>query len=293
MIEACGLTKQYGTVKALDNVSFTLHSGTICGIIGHNGAGKTTLLKILAGLVSPSSGQLKMNGIPIEEDPVGIKTLIGYLPEESRLYENMTVVQYLTFFGELYGLTKKEILERGDRLLSSLSLDHEGKQIGNLSKGMKRKVAIARSLIHDPSILIYDEATSGLDPMTSRFITDYMIELKKAGKTIVLSAHNLFQVERICDIVIMLRQGVIVNSGSMEELRELFGSLTYDVFISHMSEKPGFPATPLSNGLYRVTVSSVNELNRVTTSVTQEGGTVERIESVYPTLEEMLVRVGK
>lgn len=293
MIEACGLTKQYGTLKALDNVSFTLHSGTICGIIGHNGAGKTTLLKILAGLISPSAGQLKMNGIPIEEDPVGIKTQIGYLPEESRLYENMTVVQYLTFFGELYGLSKKEILHRGDELLSSLSLDHGGKQIGNLSKGMKRKVAIARSLIHDPSILIYDEATSGLDPMTSRFITDYMIELKNAGKTIVLSAHNLFQVERICDMVIMLRQGVIVNSGSMEELRELFGSLTYDVFFSHVRDQPVIPATPLSNGLYRVTVSSVDELNSVTASVTQAGGYVERIESVYPTLEEMLVRVGK
>jgi len=293
MIEARGLTKQYGALKALDDVSFTLHAGTICGIIGHNGAGKTTLLKILAGLITPSAGEIQINGMPISDDPVGIKTLIGYLPEESRLYENMTVPNYLRFFGELYGLSKKTIQEQGDILLNSLSLDHGGKQIGNLSKGMKRKVALARSLIHDPSILIYDEATSGLDPMTSRFITSYLEKLRQSGKTIVLSAHNLSQVERICDMVIILKQGRIVNLGSMDELREFFGSVTYNVFFSGPYKNLSIPVTHLSSGLYRLTVPSVDELNRVTTSITEAGGYVERIESAYPTLEEMLVQIGK
>ncbi len=293
MIDVYQLTKRYGALSALDNVSFSLQPGTICGIIGHNGAGKTTLLKILAGLVTPTSGQVSMNGIPIQEDPVRIKSHIGYLPEESRLYEAMTVPDYLSFFGRLYGLSGDTIQKRENELLSSLSLDHGGKQIGNLSKGMKRKVALARSLIHDPSILIYDEATSGLDPMTSRFITGYLEDLGSSGKTIILSAHNLFQVERICNLVIILKQGKIVEMGNMDELRERFGTVTYGIFFTEPADGLPEKATRLADGLYRLEIVSIDELNKVTSTLTRSGSEIKRIESVYPTLEEMLVTVGK
>ncbi|MBN1167877.1 MAG: ABC transporter ATP-binding protein [Methanospirillaceae archaeon] len=293
MIDVYQLTKRYGALYALDNVSFSLQPGTICGIIGHNGAGKTTLLKILAGLVTPTSGQVSMNKIPIQKDPVRIKSHIGYLPEESRLYETMTVPDYLSFFGRLYGLSGDTIQKRENELLSSLSLDHGGKQIGNLSKGMKRKVALARSLIHDPSLLIYDEATSGLDPMTSRFITGYLEDLGSSGKTIILSAHNLFQVERICNLVIILKQGRIVEMGSMDELRERFGTVTYGVLFTEPAANLPEKATRLADRLYRLEVVSIDELNEVTTTLTRSGSEIKRIESVYPTLEEMLVAVGK
>ena len=144
----------------------------------------------------------------------------------------MTAENYLAFFGEIYGLSAQEIKVRSNQLFAALSLEPDGKKIGEFSKGMKRKVAIARSLIHDPKFLVYDEATSGLDPMTSRFIADYLRTLKKEGKTIVLSAHNLYQVEAVCDKVMILKRGKMVAFGNMNQLRDQFGSLTYTIFFS-------------------------------------------------------------
>ena len=144
MIDALNLTKVYSRVPALDDVSFHIEEGLIVGVIGHNGAGKTTLLKILSGLASPTSGQLSINGIDVIRDPDGIKAGLGYLSEESRLYETMTVDDYLSFFGEIYGLDARTIAERRDHLLKALSLEPNGKKIGEFSKGMKRKAAIDR-----------------------------------------------------------------------------------------------------------------------------------------------------
>ena len=208
---------------------------------GHNGAGKTTLLKIIAGLVAPPSGELSVNGIDVVRAPMALKETLGYLPEESRLYETMTADDYLAFFGEIYGIEKEEISIRTRRLFAVLSLEPNGKKLGEFSKGMKRKTAIARSLIHDPKFLVYDEPTSGLDPMTSRFIAGYLEKLKSEGRTIVLSAHNLYQVEAICDRVMILRRGKVVALGTMDELREQFGSITYTIWFAH-------PILPSSTG---------------------------------------------
>ena len=185
MITASGLTKRYDGFTALDDVSFSFPEAGIFGIVGHNGAGKTTLLKIIAGLVPPSAGELSVNGIDVVRAPMALKETLGYLPEESRLYETMTADEYLAFFGEIYGIEKEEIAVRTRRLFAVLSLEPNGKKLGEFSKGMKRKTAIARSLIHDPKFLVYDEPTSGLDPMTSRFIAEYLGKLKSEGRTIV------------------------------------------------------------------------------------------------------------
>ena len=164
MITAKLLTKSYENFPALDGVSFEFEDGEIFGIIGHNGAGKTTLLKIISGLVTPTSGELYVNDIDVVKNPVALKEHLGYLPEESRLYETMTAENYLAFFGEIYGLSPQEIKVRSRQLFAALTLEPDGKKLGEFSKGMKRKTAIARSLIHDPTFLVYDEATSGLDP---------------------------------------------------------------------------------------------------------------------------------
>lgn len=293
MIEASSLSKQYGEVTALSDISFTCREGEIFGIIGHNGAGKTTLLKILSGLIVPTSGSLVINGLDVIRDPMQVRSETGYLPEESRLYETMLVPDYLRFFGEIYGLDRTTIHARADLLLTQLSLQPEGKRIGNLSKGMKRKVAIARSLIHDPSILIYDEPGSGLDPMTTRFIIEYLKELRLQGKTIILSAHNLAQVEEICDHVMILKRGKIVVFGTMPELREQFGSIRYEIwYIYPDGQRP--PQEAEQNGnLWLSIAHSIAELNQMTGMISADGGTVERIESRYPSLEEILVKIGK
>jgi ABC-2 type transport system ATP-binding protein len=296
MITARNLTKKYDGFVALDDVSFSFEDGEIFGIIGHNGAGKTTLLKIISGLVTPTSGELFINDIDVVKNPVALKENLGYLPEESRLYETMTVENYLAFFGEIYGLSPQEIRVRSNQLFAALSLEPDGKKIGEFSKGMKRKAAIARSLIHNPNFLVYDEATSGLDPMTSRFIADYLRRLKSEGKTIVLSAHNLYQVEAICDKVMILKRGKMVAFGSMKELREQFGSMTYNIFfsIADPGKLLGHSKTyRQEEGLYVSDAESIGELNESTGLITEAGGKVEKIESRYPSLEEMLLKIGK
>ena len=230
MITASGLTKRYDGFTALDDVSFSFPDAGIFGIVGHNGAGKTTLLKIIAGLVATLGRRTVGQRDRCCPAPMALKETLGYLPEESRLYETMTADDYLAFFGEIYGIEKEEIAVRTRRLFAVLSLEPNGKKLGEFSKGMKRKTAIARSLIHDPKFLVYDEPTSGLDPMTSRFIAEYLGKLKSEGRTIVLSAHNLFQVEAICDRVMILRRGKVVALGTMDELREQFGSITYTIW---------------------------------------------------------------
>ncbi|MFA4861487.1 ATP-binding cassette domain-containing protein [Methanoregula sp.] len=296
MITARSLTKKYDGFTALDNVSFGFDDGEIFGIIGHNGAGKTTLLKIISGLVTPSSGELFINDTDVIKNPAALKEHLGYLPEESRLYETMTAEDYLMFFGEIYGLSPQEIRIRTSQLFAALSLEPEGKKIGEFSKGMKRKTAIARSLIHDPSFLVYDEATSGLDPMTSRFIADYLRRLKGEGKTIVLSAHNLYQVEAICDKVMILRRGQVVAFGNMHQLREQFGSLTYTIFFSvdDPAKLIGHSKTyRQEEGLFVCDAKDMGELNECTGLIGEAGGKVEKIESRYPSLEEMLLKIGK
>lgn len=296
MITARDLTKNFDGFMALDGVSFSFEDGEIFGIIGHNGAGKTTLLKIVSGLIAPTSGELFVNDIDVVKNPMALKENLGYLPEESRLYETMTAENYLAFFGEIYGLSPQEIRQRSTQLFAALSLELNGKKIGEFSKGMKRKAAIARSLIHNPKFLVYDEATSGLDPMTSRFIADYLRRLRADGKTIVLSAHNLYQVEAICDKVMILKRGKMVAFGTMKELRDQFGSLTYTVFFSISDpEKLLGPCRTYrqEEGFFICEAEDMNELNEISLSIKESGGNVEKIESRYPSLEEMLVKIGK
>ncbi len=238
-----------------------------------------------------------VNGIDVVRDPVALKATLGYLPEESRLYETMTAEDYLAFFGEIYGIPKEEILVRTRRLFAALSLEPDGKKLGEFSKGMKRKTAIARSLIHDPKFLVYDEATSGLDPMTSRFIAEYLKKLKSEGRTIVLSAHNLFQVEAICDRVMILRRGQGGRIRHHERTpRPVRLDHVHDLVFRRRSGpyRPARGAVPGGRrGACLRCTGDMAGLNASLPPLRLPGGRVERIESRYPSLEEMLVAIGK
>lgn len=229
VIKATGVTKLYRHIPAVKDLTLEVRAGEILGIIGHNGAGKTTILKILTGLVAPTAGTVEIMGMDLARDSRRIKKFIGYLPEESPLYENMTVVEYLMFFSEIYQMPRKRAVEQIDRLLGALKLSEKDKLTGELSKGMRRKVAIARTLLHDPRLLILDEPNSALDPLTSFFIIDYLKTLKGEGKTIVLSAHNLFHVEYICDRVAILKNGELLVCDSMDSIRKRLGRREYEI----------------------------------------------------------------
>ncbi|CAJ37072.1 ABC transporter ATP-binding protein [Methanocella arvoryzae] len=229
MIKLTGVTKLYKHFAAVSDLNLEVRQGEILGIIGHNGAGKSTTLKMMVGLVAPTAGSVEILGRDMSRDSTNVKRQIGYLPEESPLYENMTVEEYLLFFSELYGMPKKAAKARIDELLGSLKLKDQKKLTGELSKGMKRKVAIARCLLHDPSLLILDEPNSGLDPLTSFFIIDYLKQLRGQGKTIVLSAHNLFHIEYICDRVAIMKDGRLLVCDNMEAIRRSLGIREYQV----------------------------------------------------------------
>ncbi|WP_242492514.1 ABC transporter ATP-binding protein [Methanolobus psychrotolerans] len=292
IIEVNGLRKEYGEFVAVENLSFSVGKGQIFGIVGPNGAGKTTTLKMLTSLVRPTSGNIYMKGLDISKDAVEIKSFLGFLPEESPLYEGMGVDDYLLFFSELYCVPRDRAKKKIRELLFDLSLNAEGKKIGDLSKGMKRKVAIARSLINDPDILIYDEPSSGLDPMTSRYITDYVRSLKQSGKTIIFSAHNLYQVESLCDRILILKGGKMVTLGTAEEIRTQYGKIQYrlEFKVDDIEEYTISDAKNINNN-YVVITNEIDVVNRTTKWVASKSGDIVEMRTIVPSLEEIFLEL--
>jgi len=204
-----GVTKFYGNQKALDNISFEVKTGEIVGFLGPNGAGKSTMMKIITGFLTASSGEVTVNGLPVEGDNPEVKKQIGYLPENNPLYPEMYVREYLGFVASIYktGLSKKTQI---DNIIDLTGLAPEqNKKIGSLSKGYRQRVGLAQALIHNPAVLILDEATSGLDPNQ---IVEIRNLIKEAGKekTVMLSTHIMQEVEAICGRIIIIDNGVIV-----------------------------------------------------------------------------------
>ncbi|SFM48825.1 ABC transporter ATP-binding protein [Methanolobus profundi] len=292
IIEVNGLRKEYGDFVAVDNLSFSVSKGQIFGIVGPNGAGKTTTLKMLSSLIRPTSGNIYMKGLDVSNDSVEIKSFLGFLPEESPLYESMGVEDYLMFFAELYSVPKDRAKKRIRELLFDLALNADGKKIGDLSKGMKRKVAIARSLINDPDILIYDEPASGLDPMTSRYITDYVRSLKSSGKTIIFTAHNLYQVESLCDRILILKNGKLVTLGTAEEIRKEYGKIQYRLEFK-VDNIDGYIIADFKDmdGTYVVITNDINVVNQTTKWVASEGGDIVEMRTIVPSLEEIFLEL--
>ena len=204
-----GVTKLYGVQKALDNVSFEVKTGEIVGFIGPNGAGKSTMMKIITGFIPASSGTVSVNGLPVEDDNPEVKKQIGYLPENNPLYTEMYVREYLGFVASIYR-TGSSLRKQTDSIIELTGLSPEqNKKIGSLSKGYRQRVGLAQALIHNPAVLILDEATTGLDPNQ---IIEIRNLIKEAGKekTVMLSTHIMQEVEAICDRVIIIDKGIIV-----------------------------------------------------------------------------------
>ena len=204
-----GVSKFYGQQKALDNISFEVNTGEIVGFIGPNGAGKSTMMKIITGFIPCTSGKIAVNGLPIEGNNPEVKKQIGYLPENNPLYPEMYVREYLNFVASIYK-TGLSVKKQTDNIIELTGLAPEqNKKIGALSKGFRQRVGLAQALIHNPSVLILDEATTGLDPNQ---IVEIRNLIKDAGKkkTVMLSTHIMQEVEAICDRVIIIDKGVIV-----------------------------------------------------------------------------------
>ncbi|WP_459194135.1 ABC transporter ATP-binding protein [Halosimplex sp. J119] len=286
MITARDLRKEYGGFVAVEGSTFTVEEGEVFGIIGPNGAGKTTTLKMLAGLVEPTAGDVSVAGYDAGETEM--RQRLGFLPEESPLYEEMTPLSYLHFFADLYDVPSGVADRRIHDTLERLELDHRERPLGDMSKGMKRKVAIARSLINDPDVLIYDEPGSGLDPLTTNYIIDFTRELGEQGKTIVFSAHNLYHVESICDRVAIMNEGKIVAKGDLDELQAEHGRTEYRVYTT--VEVPG---SARENGHYCKVVESMDAVDETREAAQAAGGEVVDIRTEESSLEDVFLNVAE
>jgi len=218
MIEVSGLTKTYGAVTALDNVSFKVQKGQVVGFLGANGAGKTTTMDIICGCIGADAGSVKIAGIDVFESPVEAKRRIGYLPDEPPLYTDMRVVDYVKYAATINRIPAAEIEGRVRDTIQKLSLQEvEHRIIGNLSKGFRQRVGLAQAIVHNPDVLVLDEPTEGLDPNQIVHIRQLIQELG-GQHTIILSSHILSEVENTCDHIIIINRGRIVQQGTRDEL---------------------------------------------------------------------------
>jgi len=221
-ITASNLTKVYGTQKAVDDVSFEMSTGEVLGFLGPNGAGKTTTMRILTCYLEPTSGSATLDGYDIHDHPREVRRRIGYLPEDTPLYTDMPVVEYLRLSARLQSVPQAETDQRIQEMMDVCGLGPERhKRIGELSKGFQQRVGLAQALLHDPSVLILDEPTTGLDPNQIVEIRELIKEIGKE-KTVMLSSHILKEVEMTCDRILIIDQGQIVADGPTAELREQF-----------------------------------------------------------------------
>jgi ABC-2 type transport system ATP-binding protein len=233
------LTKYYGGLAAVQDLSFTVHAGEVLGLLGPNGSGKSTTIKVLTGVLQPTRGRVLVDGEPVETDLLRYKASIGYVPEEPHLYSYLTGPEYLRLVGQLRGLTLPALDAKIDRFIELLGLgDDRYVPLSSFSKGMRQKILIAAAVLHDPCIVILDEAFSGLDVTAARMLKQFVRLLAGAGKMVVFSSHVLEVVEQVCSRVVILKDGRAVGADSVANLRGLMHLPSLDaVFARIVSEE--------------------------------------------------------
>ncbi|MGB2672386.1 MAG: ATP-binding cassette domain-containing protein [Candidatus Acidiferrum sp.] len=225
MIEARSLSKRFqdkkrGEIRAVDGVSFTCEPGRIYGLLGANGAGKTTTLRMLATILEPTDGTAIINGFDVVEQPEKVRANVGFLSTATALYPRLTAQEMVEYFGRLNGLDEPTLKKRIDDIFQRLNMnDFRDRRCDKLSTGQKQKTSIARTLVHDPAVMIFDEPTTGLDVMTARTIIGFIADCRDRGKTVIFSTHIMSEVERLCDHIGIIHGGKLLEEGTLTELR--------------------------------------------------------------------------
>jgi sodium transport system ATP-binding protein len=238
MIEAEKLSKQFpnkkrGAIHAVEEVSFQCRPGRVYGLLGSNGAGKTTTLRLLATILAPSAGTARVAGCDIRQDPQRVRSRIGFLSTATALYGRLTAEEMVVYFGRLHGLDDAALQRRVDVLFDRLDMNaFRYRRCDALSTGMKQRVSIARTLVHDPPVMIFDEPTSGLDVIAARSITGFIRECRDLGKTVLFSTHVMSEAEKLCDTIGIIHNGRLLAEGSLAELRERYRTADLeDIFV--------------------------------------------------------------
>lgn len=226
MIEVLNLSKVFKNIKAVDNINFHVNQGEIVGLLGENGAGKTTTLRMLATMLKATSGTAKVSGHDIISEPNKVRGEIGILfGGEVGLYDRLTARENISYFAELNGMNKVATKDSIEYLVKMLEMEeYIDRRVGKFSRGMKQKVAIARSIVHKPTVMLFDEPTAGLDVTASRIVQDFILKCKEDNKAIVFSSHSMIEVERLCDRIVIIHKGRIMEEGTVEELKNKYNN---------------------------------------------------------------------
>ena len=286
------LTKRYGEFKALDNVSLEAENGKILGILGRNGAGKTTTIKSIMGIVEPDCGSITYDGVDIRK----VKITIGYLPEERGLYVNSLVKDQLLYFAMLNGMDKKKAVEEMKKLLDEFKIpNYLNKKVKTLSKGNKQKIQLISAILHKPQIVILDEPFSGLDPVNIELFKNTVLNLKKQGTTILFSSHRMEDVEEMCDRIVMLNKGKVVENNTVEGLidkysREDVMNIVTNADITEWIEKSGLVLVSREGMSFDVQFKDSKEVQQLYVKIINAGIELQEIRSRKVSLQEIFIK---
>jgi sodium transport system ATP-binding protein len=235
MIHAVNLQKRFGSVAAVQNLSFTAPDGAVTGLLGPNGAGKTTSLRMIYGLMQPDSGTIEVDGQNIASDKLAAQQRLGVLPDQSGLYPRLSAREHIRYFGRLHGMGGAKLDDRIEHLIQTLDLGLVAdRRVAGFSHGERTKVALARALVHDPQNVLLDEPTNGLDVMSTRAVRHVIRELRSEGRCVLFSSHVMQEVSALCDRVVVMARGRVVAEGSPDELLTLTGTSTLEDAFVHL-----------------------------------------------------------
>jgi ABC-2 type transport system ATP-binding protein len=302
MIRIDGLSRMFGKVVAVENLTLDVNEGEVFGLIGPNGAGKTTTVRMLCCLIGPTSGTAYIgdNEIGREPDSLRIRQMVGLLPEAPGLYERLSPYKNLDFFAQLYDVPQVKREERIKELLEMLGMwkkRHE--PVNTFSKGMRQKIAIARALVHDPKILFLDEPTSGLDPRAAKTVRDFLSDLGREGRTIFLNTHNLDEAERLCDRIAVLNTKLIATGSPLELKRKFWGRTTVfqlasvsETVVSAVEALPFAKNVKAEDSRLLVDLRNPEEENSVIAeTIAKNGGKIQFISELERTLEDVYLKL--
>ncbi len=291
-VEISKITKSYGDKKAVDNVSFNIKPGEILGMVGPNGAGKTTTIRMMMDIIKPDSGDIKIMGELLSEDA---KDHIGYLPEERGLYKKITVTECLSYLASLKGIEAEIAKERANELLNRVNmLQHKDKKVEGLSRGMSQIIQLVSTILHDPDLIVLDEPFSGLDPVNTQVLREFIIDLRNQGRSIILSSHMMNQVEEVCDRVLMINRGQAVLYGTLDEIRSQYRSNSVIVECENIPDNiPGVVEIKDHNKHIELFLDEKTSSQDVLNTLVSRGVKVNKFELSMPSLNEIFIRVAK
>jgi ABC-2 type transport system ATP-binding protein len=290
MIRVENLVKHYARVKAVDDVSFTVDRGEIFGLLGPNGAGKTTIIRTMMDIIKPDSGTIELMGQPVTE---ASKALIGYLPEERGLYKNYGLLECLTYLGALKGMPRSQARERAEGLLVRTGLEEFARRkTKELSKGMTQKAQFLAAIVHDPDLLIMDEPFQGLDPVNTELLKTIVLEEQARGKTIILSTHNMDQVEEMCDRILLIDHGKAVLYGPLDEIKAQYAEHAVILECEALPEGlAGVERIEQHNHSYELVLDQETLPQAILQQLVAAEVNVHRFEVATPPLEEIFISV--